>query len=445
VKVRLIVPRRSDGGHRDRLWAFCRRYWVQQRPEWEIVEGIHDDGPFNRSQAINRAAEGEWDLGVILDADTILDCEPIDRGAELAVETGRLVLPFDVRCLLSRQGTQHILEGYKGAWDRFVQFRQTPDDAYEYISGCQLVPRALWDEIGGFDERFEGWGGEDDAFHAAALSFAGYEPTRDRLKGNAWHLWHRASPHMDTRTATYKQAKALSDRYIDAREDWNVMRALLDEDRASDQVVILVLTTGDRETLPTTLASIEENVSGPVGRRLICVDAASTDLEFEGWDVVAMGPPKGYSPANREAQGYAIGSGQSWIFWMEDDFVFNEPVDLRELQAIMEARPELAQLSLLRQAWYPEEVATGGIIEFRPNAFKQRDGYIEHRAYWTTNPMLIRRSFLAAHEWPIGEGSELRYGRQIFQKPGVYGGIFGKIGDPPRVHHIGQSRAGYGY
>lgn len=445
MHVRLIVPRRADGGHRDKLWAFCEAYWRRHRPGWEISEGHHDSGPFNRSAAINRAAEGEWDVAVLLDADTIVEPGQIEAGIAAALDTGRLVLPFRVRCLLSQAGTAQVLRGAGGSWDRWVMARQVPEDAYEYISGCQIVPRALWDEVGGFDERFEGWGGEDDAFHAACLAIAGQDAREDRLYGDAWHLWHRPSPDASHRTPTWKQAKALSDRYIDAASDWIAMRQLLSEDRGADQIVLAMLTTATRDTLAKAVASADENLSGPIGRRLICVDQTQTEVAFDGWEVAALGPPQGYVRATRHAQARAIGSGQPWIFWLEDDFTFNEPTDLTQMQAIMDAHPELAQVSLLRQPWYPDEVEAGGVVEAKPQAFTQRDGYIEHRAYWTTNPMLTRRSFLAAHEWPEEPNSELRFGRSIFKDPKARGAIFGRIGDPPRVHHIGEEQAGYGY
>jgi hypothetical protein len=446
MNVRLIVPRRVDGGHRDRLWAYCRAFWAEQRPGWEIVEGEHADGPFNRSAAINAAAAtGDWDIAVILDSDTILDADLVERGIERAAETGRLTLPFKVRNLLSRPGTMEVLRGAGGSWDRFVGARQTPDDAYEFISSCQIVPRALWDDVGGFDERFEGWGGEDDAFHAACVALSGQDPREDRLDGACWHLWHPISPHASHQAVTWRMAKALSDRYVSASEDWNAMRALLAEDRGSDQVLIVVLTTLTRDTLEPTLDSIDEQVRGPIGRKLICVDQERAPFEREGWDVVAMGKPQGYVKATRNLHGYAVASGQPWVLHTEDDFTFNEPVDLRGMQALMEAHPELVQMSLMRQPWYEHERAAGGVIEANPEAFTQADGYVEHRAYYTSNPNLCRRAFLAEHEFPGAPNSELRFGRQIFRDPHLKAGILGQIGDPPRVHHIGQERAGHGY
>jgi hypothetical protein len=77
MKVVFLVPRRKDDGPRDRIWAYCRARWERLFPDVEVVEGHHDDGAFNRSAAINRAAEladegGPWDIGIVIDADVIL-------------------------------------------------------------------------------------------------------------------------------------------------------------------------------------------------------------------------------------------------------------------------------------------------------------------------------------------------------------------------------------
>lgn len=451
MNVRLIVPRRADGGHRDKLWSFCRAYWVKERPAWEVVEGHHEDGLFNRSAAINRAATGEWDVAVILDSDTILDVDSIDAAIARAHETGHLVLPFKVRCLLNQAGTVKILRGHSGSWSGYVAARQTPRDRYEYISGCQVVPRALWDEVDGFDERFEGWGGEDDAFHAACTALTGHDARCDRLEGRAWHLWHRPSPHANHRTATYRQAKALSDRYV-ATTDAGAMRRLLGEPRGPDQIVLVALTNDRRPHLEQTIRSAAKSLKGPIGRQLLCVDDCASPgherriaKDLPGWDVQALGKSRGYAHAVAATLELAIGSGQPWIFFVEDDFTFNEPVDLRAMQALMDAHPEIAQLALLRQAWFEHETAAGGLYEAKPEAFTQREGYVEHRDFWTMNPMLTRRALLAEHQWPLKSHSERRFGQAVFKANGHVGAIWGKLKDKPRVTHIGAERAGTGY
>lgn len=438
MKARIIVPRLADGGERDRLWAYCRRHWEAELPALEIVEGHHEgDEPFNRSAAINRAAEGEWDVAVVLDSDSIVDRDQVLAGVELAAKSGELVLPFTNRNMVSEDGTKQILGGYRGSWRRWAKHRER-----DRVSCCVVVPRALWDAVGGFDERFEGWGGEDEAFEAACRALAG---TR-RLPGDLWHLHHAPSPHHDHGTPLYRQALRLTQRYREADEAG--MRRLLAEPRTSDQVAVVALTTGRRDTFARAIASAEKNLRGPIGRRLICVDGSPVVVRqvaeaHPAWDVEAIRGGD-YSKATAAALEKAIGCGQPYIVWLEDDFTFKGPVDLAELRAIVE-REGLAQLSLMRQPWYDPEVEAGGVIAVNPDAFTQRDGYVEHAAYWTMNPMLTRRSLLAEHRWPKGAGSERRFGRAVFADPRVRAGIFGAVDDPPRVEHIGAVQAGTGY
>ena len=225
------------------------------------------------------------------------------------------------------------------------------------------------------------------------------------------------------------------------------MKALLREDRGPDQVVVVCLTTGDRDTLPAALASADANLRGPIGRRLVCVDGPAGGIAIpDGWDAVSLGDSRqGYPAAVAAAKDYAIGSGQPWIFWLEDDFTFDQPVDLAAMAAIMARTPRLAQLSLKRQPWYDYEVAAGGIIEAHPYRFWQRDGFVEHRDYWTMNPMLTRREVLAMNGWPQGSYSEKHFGENLFARTDYFAGILGKMNDPPRVTHHGQERVGHGY
>jgi len=448
MKVVGLVPRLADQGERDRLWRWCKRYWGEHFPELLIIEG-HDEtpGPFNRSAALNAAADGEWDVAVILDADTILEADQIRRGIEIAAETGHLVLPFTDRCLLNRQGTRRILEGYRGPWGRFVSARQTPADRYVYISGCQVVPRVLWDEIGGFDERFESYGGEDDAFHAASVALTGHDAREDRLEGTAWHLWHRPSPEARNRPAR-KLVMALAERYTDCAEDEDRMRALLAEPRTPDQVVVSVLTCPGRDTLEQTINSLDEQLDGPVGRKIICVDAEEVPFDpFSGWEAIPMGASEGYATAMRRCQHHEMASGQAFVAHCEDDVLLNGPLDLREMQRVMEENPDLAQLSLKRQPVHPEELAVDDMLAWRPDGtFEERSGCVAHRAFWAATVSLTRRRFLAEHPWPLEGDSERRFGNRLFrQNPGVYAGILGGVDDPPRITHIGKVRAGHGY
>jgi mannosyltransferase OCH1-like enzyme len=188
TRVVTLVPRRDDGGWRDRLWAFCRARWEAEHPDFAIFEGHHNHGPFNRSAAINRAAAdaGDWDVALIIDADIIPNAEAVERIVDVARTTGRMAVSHTRRVMLGRKMTEAILDGYTGNWERGHPLAYT-----DSCSCCIAVPHTLWDAIGGFDEQFVGWGYEDSAFGAYAKAKGGpihYETS------TLYHLWHEESP-----------------------------------------------------------------------------------------------------------------------------------------------------------------------------------------------------------------------------------------------------------
>ena len=59
--------------------------------------------------------------------------------------------------------------------------------------------------------------------------------------------------------------------------------------------------------------------------------------------------------------------------------------------------------------------------------------------------MMVHRAFVAENPWPQRANAELAHGRRVFRDNRVFGGIVGKIGDPPRCIHLGTDRAGFRY
>jgi hypothetical protein len=187
VKVVVLCPRRADNGWRDELWGFVRAWWTTHHPEWPIVEGFHTDGLFNRSAAINQAASnaGDWDVAIIIDADTLSDPTAIRLGADMAEWSGCMVVCHDRRVMLSKHGTKRILRGYRHSWHTRNFVERT---WFESCSSAVAVSRSVFQRAGGFDERFVGWGREDSAFRIACETVTGKPMLR--VSSEAWHLWH---------------------------------------------------------------------------------------------------------------------------------------------------------------------------------------------------------------------------------------------------------------
>ena len=218
----VLVPRRAGDEWRDRLWEFCRAWWIEHG--MEPIEGHHDDGPFNRSAAVNTAAVKAPDAGclVVVDADALPRAfSQVEQAAALAIETGKLVRAYENYQSLDRRGTKKILDGHRGSWRKFVRW-ENPD----HLSSCIAVPRSLWDDLGGFDERFVGWGFEDRAFFEAASRLA--DGTL-RVAGDVFHLWHPRSPEKSKSRPEYVANAELASRYRSASPA--EMRELLAEAR----------------------------------------------------------------------------------------------------------------------------------------------------------------------------------------------------------------------
>lgn len=194
--VKVLVPRRNDNGWRDELWGFLQREYWATLPEFEIVEGHHTEGAFNRSGALNTASAlaGDWEFAVIADSDSWVAPELLRAGVAEAVNTGRLVACFDRVCELDEGTTKLLLDKRIGLDGEMVfgfdKVRSEKLDPTTVQSTMLVIPRKLWDTVGGFDERFTGWGGEDNAFWKACELYGG-KPIR--LVGDAYHLWHKSA------------------------------------------------------------------------------------------------------------------------------------------------------------------------------------------------------------------------------------------------------------
>jgi len=225
VRTVILVPRRAGFEERDRLWKWCKAWWLEHFPEYPIFEGHHDHGLFNRSAAINEAARkaGEWDVALIIDADVIPDTErQVHQAAHTAFETGRLTVAFTLRHDLSRLSTEKLLNGHdKDDWSTGI------DHTYlEQHSSIIAVSRTLWDEVGGFDEGFRGHGMEDTAFALACDTIGG---PRDSLPGIVWHLWHQRAPEAKVNSPSRTANRHRVARYKEAWGDKARMREILSE------------------------------------------------------------------------------------------------------------------------------------------------------------------------------------------------------------------------
>ena len=221
MDVVVLVPRRPEPW-RDKLWSFVRSR-LEAEVDWPILEGLDvSDAPMNRAAARNQAAEkaGDWDAAVFLDADTVPDFDNLREAVELACQRQALVCAQTEFRSLTKDATREVLAGSVEPHDAAVRWvYRNPK------SSCIAVGRELWEALGGYDERFQGWGFEDSSFFHACQAIGGIE----RLEGECSHLWHPKSPEKAEARAEFQDNQALGARYKAARHTARDMQALLSE------------------------------------------------------------------------------------------------------------------------------------------------------------------------------------------------------------------------
>lgn len=220
MKSNIVIVAPGGGPTNERREAI----WKFTRPKWEALAPVYvgaindpdmDAATYNRAEAINDAAERatedhpNWDTIIVIDRDVVVPRAQLSNAVILATQNRRAALPYRRYHPLTEKATDAVLAGGEPPKNS----AQTPPGILtNHVSSCIIVPRALWDMIGGFDIRFVGWGGEDRAFHAACKVLGGAVEQSD---GIVYHLWH--PPTGGPTSPNYRANKALQDMYLNAR------------------------------------------------------------------------------------------------------------------------------------------------------------------------------------------------------------------------------------
>jgi hypothetical protein len=203
--------------------------------------------PIGRDQpaAALADADGPWDVGVVIDADVFHPIPHVRAAIESAAagkvtwahRRWRNVAERHLKRLLADPDTFGPVPAEARDMDLLVDVT-TPIS----WSCCVAVPRATFDDMGGFDERFRGWGFEDGAW--AALVRAMYPWAR--IDGDMYHLDH---PRSDERIILGESRSTASSDYVrNALLGRRYMVAAIRDHAAGDQ-------TGE-EHLPPDLVKV---------------------------------------------------------------------------------------------------------------------------------------------------------------------------------------------
>ena len=198
------------------------------------------------------------------------------------------------------------------------------------------------------------------------------------------------------------------------------------------RVAFLLISDGRADYRERTLDSAKDALPEPA--HFIEIDDSDHELGFAG--AIEAGWKK------------VIDTDAEWVFHCEADFLFERPVPIDRMIAVLKRHPSLAQISLKRQAWSQAEKLAGGFVELNPAAYTQHvdrgDMFTTHRVCFSTNPCLYPAS-LCHQGWPQVEHSEGVFTHRLLEDPECRFAIWGGKFDAPAVEHIGVERAGNGY
>lgn len=176
MSVSILIPWRTDNSQREKLWTYCRQLW--EATGYEITVG-EDPGthPFNIGRAFNRAArKATGDIYITYGADHLPDVDRIEWAVE-QLSTYDWCGLYAETAHLSETDTNALLAGY--SVDRI-----TPAHTIPFCLGVNAIRADKWID---FDERFHGWGSEDQAWRLLVQAAYGRPP---EPSGTLWALHH---------------------------------------------------------------------------------------------------------------------------------------------------------------------------------------------------------------------------------------------------------------
>ncbi len=225
--VSLLIPYRADHGPRDVIWKHVARRLMAATAHIDpelIMWGDGDARPdlFSHATAINECARrARSDVYAICDADTTF----LNPGAFLQAiadcrADGRWRLSARYYYLSEEATRSRLQQG------DIARKPKTAEIEWEGLSwsGIVIVPAEAFWKIGGADERYIGWGGDDVAFGTALDALYGEHV---RYPDPVVHLWH---PRGDQEKGWHEHSVAhreLTERYGAAAGDASAIAAIV--------------------------------------------------------------------------------------------------------------------------------------------------------------------------------------------------------------------------
>jgi len=214
LKVSFITTYRRNDEYRFANLERVIRHISTAFPDWEIVVVEQDEagglslypfagnikyihafnpGPFNKSWGMNVAfKQSSGDVLVVSDADMIVQAEDLSRAVNACEKELDAVRPYGQLIDMTAQQTKAYMQNSELPVNPEMALgydRVYASESLCLAGGLYVITREFFARIGGMDERFSGWGGEDDAM-SIKLQRLSSKVAIAKKNTLAWHLWH---------------------------------------------------------------------------------------------------------------------------------------------------------------------------------------------------------------------------------------------------------------
>ncbi|HEX2954680.1 MAG TPA: glycosyltransferase [Bacillota bacterium] len=218
MRISALIAIKKDKGWRDSIWSKVLQRYEQLMPDLELCVVYDESNPFWKTRALNKAAQqATGDILMTVDADVVFRPNLLKEIAAVALKYP-WVIPFTKGIRLNKSATQRLLQK---ALPKDLKVIKSDIQVVDPTPGIliNVMKHSSYDAIGGFDERFRGWGHEDTAFVIALNTICG-KPYH--IPGNVYHLWH---PHASK--AQFKANERLLGEYLAAKGSLIKMKQLI--------------------------------------------------------------------------------------------------------------------------------------------------------------------------------------------------------------------------
>jgi predicted glycosyltransferase involved in capsule biosynthesis len=188
MKLGIVVPWRFRPSRGDAFTVTVNRL-MDQFPDSAIYYADTGDEVFNVSGSRNKgclsAIKDGCDMLLVVDADTLLEKDSLDAAIIKAIESGLVCMPFYVYARVSEIASTSVINGEMSFEDAAIG---SYSESTEHPGGAYVMSSSTFLRLNGWDERFVGWGYEDDAFAEAHRALLGKK--LGRVDGIALALYH---------------------------------------------------------------------------------------------------------------------------------------------------------------------------------------------------------------------------------------------------------------